>query len=69
MPDLPADKRHQDLNNHLSEVLHQYLLAVDSLHDNPLADITDNLSLIQTATIDCFRIQIDYKIKHERGNK
>ena len=69
MNGLPTTQRHRDLNTHLSNILHQYLLAVDALHDNALADISRNLSLIQNATIDCFRIQIDYKIKYGRGDK
>jgi len=69
MPEIATTKRHRELNTHLSDILHQYLLAVDALHGNALADITDNLSLIQHATIECFRVQIDYKIKHGRGDK
>ena len=69
MPNVLADKRHRDLNIHLSDILHQYLLAVDVLHDNPLADITDNLSRIQTAILECHRIMVIYKCDHERSDE
>ena len=66
MPTLAATKRQQALTIQLLDILHEFLLAVDSLHVSLLADITDNLSVIQKATIECYRIQIDYKVKYER---
>ncbi len=65
MPIIHADRRHRDLNIHLSNILHQYLLAVDALHDNALADIENNLSLIQSAVFHCRHIMLDYKKDHE----
>jgi len=67
MPILPATKRHQDLNCHLSDILHQYLLACDALHNHPLADIEDNLSTIHLAVLRCRFIIANYKKEHEGG--
>jgi len=69
MSTMPAYKRHQELNCHLSNILHPYLLAVDALHDNVLADIENNLSLIQMAILKCRVIMLDYKRDHERGDE
>jgi len=69
MPNVLADKRHQDLNCQLSEILHQYLLACDSLHDDPLADISNHLTVIQKAIIKCHNITLDYGITHRGGAK
>ena len=69
MPTLPADKRQRDLNCRLSDVLHQYLLACDALHDNALADIENNLSLIQSAVFQCRHIMLDYKKDHEGSDE
>ena len=69
MNGLATTKRQQDLNIHLSNILHQYLLCVDALHGNALADIEDNLSTIQSAVFACRHIMIDYKISHLGGDK
>jgi len=66
---IAATKRHRNLNIHLSDILHQYLLACDSLYDDPLADIDDHLSLIQKAVFKCRHIMLDYKEDHEGGAK
>ena len=64
MDEIAKEKRHHALNTQLSEVLHQYLLACDALHLDRCADIGNNLNAIQSATIECYRIMVDHKIKH-----
>ena len=59
--------RHRSLNNQLSEILHQYLMAVDSLHDNPLGDIEANLSRIEEAILSCRHIMLEYKKDYKGG--
>ena len=67
MNEIALDKRRNALNNQLSEVLHHYLLACDALHKDRGADIGHNLSSIQSATIDSYRIMIDYTVEYGRG--
>ena len=69
MATIAATKRHQDLNIHLHAILHQYLLAVDVLHDNPLADIDDHISLMQKALWRCRYTMSGYKRDHEGRDK
>jgi len=65
MDDIAKEKRHQELNNQLSEILHQYLLACDALHKDRCADIGDNLITIQRATLACHRIMGVYKCERQ----
>jgi len=67
MPIIATTKRHRELNCHLSDILHQYLLACDALHDNALADIENNLSLIQSAVFKCRHTMRVYKKDHKGG--
>lgn len=69
MPNITADERARNLNHYLSDILHQYLLACDFLHDDPLADIHDNLMAISKATYECHRIIVNHRRYHKGSDK